>query len=232
MNCRVYRSGLIEWGRGRVPREAARQVLVAHLERCEECARFLEKQRALSVVMADLAAEPIPSGDEFFGAVMTEFDRVHSSRASSTAAIRWGLAIGLAAAILVAVIATSRHAPRQEATRRATAPAAMAQPNRAPALASTIGSTSVSRTAPAHQITTRETAAEPEPPFYPIPYSTPLAPEEWTRVERMKIPVAALIAAGFRLIVPDPDAAVEADVLVSQDGRAHAIRPISILSSN
>jgi len=65
-------------------------------------------------------------------------------------------------------------------------------------------------------------------PFLTIPYTIPLAPEESAVVWRGKIPVSALIAAGFRVQVSDPSAVVEADVLVSQDGRARAIRPLSI----
>jgi hypothetical protein len=68
--------------------------------------------------------------------------------------------------------------------------------------------------------------------FIPIPYTIPLAPEESATVVRMDIPVSALIAAGFQMSATDPGATVQADVLVSQDGRARAIRPISILSSN
>jgi hypothetical protein len=40
----------------------------------------------------------------------------------------------------------------------------------------------------------------------------------------MEIPVAALIAAGFSTENLDPGGVVNADVLVSQDGRARAIR--------
>jgi hypothetical protein len=66
-----------------------------------------------------------------------------------------------------------------------------------------------------------------EPPFLQIPYVVPPAPYERTEVMRMTVPVAALIAAGFEVHVPDVGAAVTADVLVGQDGRAFAIRLIS-----
>ena len=231
MNCREYRSGLIEWGRGRIPGDAARQVLVAHLEYCDECSRFLETQQALSAAITDLVAEPIPPADGFLDPVMAEFDRAHPPKVRRMVPLHWGLAIGLAAAILVAVIATWRPAPHRQLARPVPE-AVFVQPTPAPALASVTESTPVRRMGPARQAAIQEVAPEPERPFYPIPYSTPLLPGEWTRVERMKIPVAALIAAGFHLIAPDPGAAVEADVLVSQDGRARAIRPISILSSN
>lgn len=79
---------------------------------------------------------------------------------------------------------------------------------------------------------------KPAPPaaadaqFVPIPYTVPLTAEEPTTVMRMEIPVSALLAAGFQIPATDPGATVQADVLVSQDGRARAIRPISILNSN
>ena len=71
-----------------------------------------------------------------------------------------------------------------------------------------------------------------EPGFVPIPYTVPLSHEEPTTVWRMEIPVARLRAVGYRVQVSDPEAVVEADVLVSQDGRARAVRPISISSFN
>ena len=57
-----------------------------------------------------------------------------------------------------------------------------------------------------------------------IPYTAPPAPYERTQVMRMAVPVAALIAAGFEVHVADAGAAVPAEVLVGQDGRALAIR--------
>ena len=65
--------------------------------------------------------------------------------------------------------------------------------------------------------------------FVPIPFTVPLAPEERATVVRMEIPASALMAAGFDLPATDPGSTVQADVLVSQDGRARAI---SIVSSN
>jgi hypothetical protein len=65
-----------------------------------------------------------------------------------------------------------------------------------------------------------------EEPFLEIPYVAPLAPYEQATVMRMDVPVAALIAAGFQVHVPETGGTVTVDVLVGQDGRAHAIRPI------
>lgn len=72
--------------------------------------------------------------------------------------------------------------------------------------------------------------APPHPadrPFLEIPYTAPLAPYERTRIVRMQVPVAALVAAGFEVHAADAGGALEADVLFGQDGRAHAIRPVT-----
>lgn len=73
---------------------------------------------------------------------------------------------------------------------------------------------------------------EVEQPFVPIPYVLPPAPYERVEVVRMKLPVAALIAAGFQMQTADLGAEAEADVIVGQDGRARAVRLISISSIN
>jgi len=69
-------------------------------------------------------------------------------------------------------------------------------------------------------------------PFVEIPYIAPLAPYERTSIVRMDVPVSALIAAGFDVHAVDTGAALRADVLFGQDGRAHAIRLVSDSVSN
>ena len=73
-----------------------------------------------------------------------------------------------------------------------------------------------------------------EEPFLQIPYTAPLSPYERTSVIRMSVPVAALIAAGYDVHSVDTGAELRADVLIGQDGRALAIRPItnSVVNSN
>jgi hypothetical protein len=70
------------------------------------------------------------------------------------------------------------------------------------------------------------------PEFVNIPYTVPLAPGEPAAVWHGKIPVSTLISVGFHVGALDPSATVEADILVSQDGRARAIRPVAISITN
>jgi hypothetical protein len=64
------------------------------------------------------------------------------------------------------------------------------------------------------------------PKFVAIPFTAPLDPRENATIVRMDIRVAVLNSAGFR-IMGDPSAIVTADVLVGEDGLAHAIRVLN-----
>jgi len=75
------------------------------------------------------------------------------------------------------------------------------------------------------------TVAE-EDPFVPVPNVLPLDSYETGRVVRMDLPVSSLLNAGFSLPAADPAGTVTADVLVGDDGRAHAVRLVSATTSN
>jgi hypothetical protein len=75
-------------------------------------------------------------------------------------------------------------------------------------------------------------AATQEATFVSIPFTAPLAPNERADVVRMDVPVAALIAAGLPLRVQDMGASASADVLVGEDGRARAVRLLSIADTS
>ncbi|HKE28064.1 MAG TPA: hypothetical protein VKB88_37180 [Bryobacteraceae bacterium] len=66
-----------------------------------------------------------------------------------------------------------------------------------------------------------------EGPFVPIPYVAPLDSYEIGRVVRVNVRVAQLMGAGFEVPLADPASVVVADVVVGDDGRAHALRLVS-----
>jgi hypothetical protein len=68
----------------------------------------------------------------------------------------------------------------------------------------------------------------PDRPFVAIPYLPPVDPRENTTVVRVNIRVQTLLALGYRTSA-DPTTVVPADVLLGEDGRAHAIRPLSAI---
>jgi hypothetical protein len=73
----------------------------------------------------------------------------------------------------------------------------------------------------------QKSAEAGDAPFLEMPYVAPLAPYERAEVVRMEVPVAELTAAGLEVHVPDTRATILADVVLGQDGRAHAIRLVS-----
>lgn len=81
---------------------------------------------------------------------------------------------------------------------------------------------------PAGPLLTVDSAGEA--PFVPVPYVAPLDSYETGMVLRLNLPVAALTRAGYRIPGVDPTATVLADVLVGDDGRAHAVRLVSTWS--
>ncbi len=84
--------------------------------------------------------------------------------------------------------------------------------------------------------TRRRKAAKPAPPdddqpeFIRIPFSAPLGPYERAEIIRTEIPVSALTAAGIQVATADTGAKAQADLVVGEDGMAHAVRLISISS--
>jgi hypothetical protein len=57
----------------------------------------------------------------------------------------------------------------------------------------------------------------------PVPYIAPITSYERSSVVSMQIPVADLLAEGYG-IAADPSSVVQADVLLGEDGRMHAVR--------
>jgi hypothetical protein len=108
-------------------------------------------------------------------------------------------------------------------------------------VAGTVAASLLAALAVQHRLTLKPGAAsvppieevrESEQPFIGLPYITPPAPYERIRVERMELPVTALIAVGLPMRGADPGARVEADVVVGQDGRARAVRLVENSRSN
>jgi hypothetical protein len=232
--CREYRPRLMELARGMTAPDE-RRVLLAHVELCADCARALDEQLALSAALHSLAVEELPEMAEIETRVLAEFDRsvgqrrtalwgwVDSRKSSQTGgALWWGrrfrlpLAVGLAAALLLGVVAVERRPQMIRPQVRVTASAVQAPRPESPRTAVPVARVR-------HRVARRQVSEE-SAPFVPIPYTVPLAPEERATIVRMAVPVAALIAAGYKVETPDPGGVVDADVLVSQDGRARAIR--------
>lgn len=233
MNCSVCRSRLIEVARG----GRLEPVIAAHLESCAGCGDFLEAQGRLSVAARSVAAQGrgagLPAGLE--GELLAEFEAVR--RVSHRPRYFWLAAGAFAmAAVLMGMVVLLRAPGRQvvSAPQAAASAAPPASIDEVPVPAP-LGLRPVTvpprpirpvRAAPIRSVEPEEEA------FMSIPYTMPLAPEERANVVRMDLPVAALIAAGLPMRVRDMSASASADVLVGEDGRARAVRLVSVSDSN
>jgi hypothetical protein len=222
MKCREFESALVELARHAPPSGDEYAGLSAHLGACENCRVEFSRQVRLSAVSEVLAAEAarfsVPASVEH--TLLREITSLHRLRRRR---IFYGVASGaIAAALAFAAWTTHRPAPR---------PPVIAT---APGVPKVVAPVLTVAEQPAIQH--RNRAAKPVPasqqPFIAIPYTLPLEPYERADVMRMDLPVAALIAVGLPMSMADPAALARADVLVGQDGRARAVRLISISTLN
>jgi hypothetical protein len=230
--CREYRPRLIEMARGAAPAEE-RRALLAHVEECSGCAGVFQEQLALSAALGHLAGEPLPEMESMEAGVLAEFDRA-AARLTALPPRRRPrlprlalLAAALAGVALIRLIAVERHSDGARRVARVAVRAVEKPVEVAASVTSSPAPVTRARRIAAkvrHVVAKVRQAREENEPFLQIPYTLPLSPEERATIVRMEVPVAALIAAGFRVETPDPGGVVNADVVVSQDGRARAIR--------
>ncbi len=229
MTCRDYRSALIELARGGV----ADPRLSLHAERCAECGRFLDDQVALTAMFRETLLTKdmmIDAPLQFEAHLLAEFDTVNRSVKPPKIfkARRWVpvLTGAIAASLAIAWLVTQKPAVKP-------APVSARIPQHLPQAADSLPAPVSPKTARPRKtgMHPAKPLAEPEAPFLEIPYTIPLAPYERASVMRMEMPVAALIAAGLPVGTANAGGRAQADVVVGEDGRAHAVRVISISSN-
>jgi hypothetical protein len=169
----------------------------------------------LSAALVSLAGEPLPETRLIEARVLAAFDSAAAYRRRTS---RWVALVGLAAAAMVVLVWVTRRPPVVRPGIRATADTAAA------VLPATEPVSHVATAIVRVRHKRARLASADDQPFVPVPYTIPPGPDERTTVVNMEIPVAALIAAGFEVPMLDPGSVVEAEVLVSEDGRIRAIR--------
>lgn len=229
LGCSEFERPLMDRARRR-PIDAALELeFTKHLKICGDCRGALERQRRLSAAMGLLAAETAhaaaPAAVE--RAVLSELAAV---RVAPQRRFVWQMAGGLLAASLALFwwfasrpadrIPVAENTPPVAVEAHVPIPVARAE---APVMVKPVRK-AARPGAKSHP--------KPEGPFIAIPYTLPLGPYERADVVRMDMPVAALIAAGVPVGLMDPAARARTDVLIGQDGRARAVRLISVSSWN
>jgi hypothetical protein len=223
-SCREIRDQLTEAARAGV----LTAVLSAHIAGCEECALFHARQSRLSGAFTALreGLEPPPLRIE--AALLAELDRREVDRRKAPVrrpGYRTTVLGGAIAAALIAGLVFRPHpepiaATPQTLTAVISAAPVVAEPAPAPV--------KPKQRRASRQVKATDAAADiNSSPFIELPWTVPLAPNEPASVVRMNLAVSALIAAGFS-VNADPAGAAAADVVVGMDGRARAVRLVSI----
>jgi hypothetical protein len=236
MNCREHSQTLIEMARGAQVQPIARQAATQHIRACSGCAEFLETQRELTSAMEHLAGKDLqpPLPKDLESALLAEFQLFHGLRRRRLfwrATAGGALAASLLAGWFMLRPVESAESPLPMTASKATVSSLDPAPVEARA----------TPRIPARQRTARTRTPEPTPEpastrdsswFVAIPYTAPLRADEPTSIVRMELPVAALISVGLQIEAADPAGLAQADVMVSADGRARAVRLLSISDFN
>jgi hypothetical protein len=218
VKCSQVASLLVDTARGIDLAPRRRELLDAHLRDCPRCAQRLERERAVSESLRQLAEETsVPAWND-------AFDAAQMYRRPSR---RWYMYATAAAALLaLASVALVRHREPAltSAVARTSAPVA--------ALGSTTNSSTTHAIAAAHDVGRQSrprpaTSAKASAPrrgtaFLVWPGATDLPAFESGQLVRVELPASVAVSLG---LAPSTRArVVNADVLIGQDGFARAVR--------
>jgi anti-sigma factor RsiW len=248
MNCRDFEAIIIEMARDRLMDAASRERGLEHIQRCASCATLLIEERALSrdlrALSARCAAEEIPERIET--GLLTAFRQAPPAPIAAPRRRRWLLAVAALALLIFGIslggwIASShRQAAPVVSTDGGGAPANIPA---APVLSDQTPPRIVEvrqgdrrahdaasvkrqkRLAPAN----RRSAGDDAPrefvtQFFPMMQGDELIPLEGGQLVRVRMPRSNLIPLGIPFNQERASETIEADVLVSNDGLARAIR--------
>jgi hypothetical protein len=249
MNCRDFETIIIEIARDRLMDAVARERGLEHVQRCARCATLLVEERALSRDLRALSARS--AADEIPARIETDLLAAFRQRAvAPIVAPRRGRRLLAVAALalltfgisLAGWIASSSRpeSPVAGSTNGGASPARVPaapvaadqappriaevrQPDR-PIPASTLGKRQ-KRVASAN----RRSASDDAPrefvtQFFPVMQGGELIPLEGGQIVRVRMPRSNLIPLGIPFDQERASETIKADVLLSNDGLARAIR--------
>lgn len=249
MNCREFEYIVNDLARAKMINAEARVIGLAHAEICERCASRLADERALTAGLKSLAAsdERKVAPDSAEAALLSAFRAQTANPITRRSAIRSGSwprwALAAAAAILVAfgfavyrlvqnesrksdVVETPTPQPSVKREDRVAQDNIESEPRRESRAPRPRRS---NRSQPnkffiRDSITAYANDSEYLTDFYPLSYGDAQKPMESGEVIRVQMPRAALVRFGLPVNVERANVPVKADLLIGEDGLAHAIR--------
>ncbi|MGH9836975.1 MAG: anti-sigma factor family protein [Blastocatellia bacterium] len=249
MSCQDFETIIVEIARDRLMDAAARERGLAHVETCGQCAALLAEERTLSGKLRALSAaaeeEEIPARLET--ALLAAFRQCDAVPALKPARFvapvnrRWVLA---AAALMLLTFGLSlagwvlSSSKRESAVANSTPEPVAPTPAGAPEKFSEAKPQMATVTPPSRRTPDAKRwkrqprlprAGDAEPreivtQFFPVIQGSELIPLESGQIIRVRMPRSNLISLGIPYSQERADETIQADVLVSNDGLARAIR--------
>ena len=236
MSCQSLREAIVDVARGAETRAGTRAAVDSHVEHCASCRLLMARERQLSSGLRALAAaSPTGVPDAVERRLMEAFARHHGAEGQQRSPLSSALWVAAALVVVAAVLPCPgllrsvsaflnlRNlrpivAARETLGSRASPSVAAANPQR---------ELSASRPRhPASRSTSRPRPSDPVRPaaFVTLPSAVGLPEFESGEIFRMQIPLTSLPAYGIEIAPDAKGTAVEADLLVGQDGQPRAIR--------
>jgi hypothetical protein len=249
MNCRDFETIIIEIARDRLMDAVARERGLEHVQRCSSCATLLVEERALSrdlrALSAQSAAEEIPERIETV--LLGAFRQAAPAPLVTPRRRRWLLAVAALALLTFGISLASwiasfpkREAPPIDSTNGGTTqtniPATSEKPDQTPPRIVEARQPDRRNPGPASEKlqkrlagANRRSANDDTPPefvtqFFPVMQGGELIPLESGQIVRVRMPRSNLIPLGIPFNQERASETIEADVLLSNDGLARAIR--------
>lgn len=229
MDCAQFEEILPDLNRPGTRGMALRESALAHAESCRGCARLLAEAQSLDRALGALAAQEkgLQAPARVEANLVQEFRRQRA--AVSRPRVRWVAAIGIAAAILLALGISLRHRPGVSPGGGSVAETPAAGPVLPPK------SEAAERSAPAGKPGQSSQSApsgeqddfEDAAGFVLLPYAADPAAADDGAIVRVMMSRAALASLGFSVKETGSEERVRADLVVSEDGTPQAIRLVS-----
>jgi hypothetical protein len=240
MTCQDHQHAMLDLARGMAVDPSVARCAQAHLDTCPVCAATLRRQRDLTRMLTELSEHargwrpPIALEKRLARTFAVGHEAMQGARSNaSVASVNRAAAAGGIAALLALLVWGAWHYWRQDVVETevvvrstATPTVATATPRQAESAESlpvSAGATRVARRG--HARARRSTVPALE--FMPIPGTAGLPAFESGSIVRVELPVSALPSYGVEIVPDATRSAVEADVLVGQDGQARGIRLVS-----
>ena len=220
MTCREFEADVVDLARGTEAGAEAAARVQAHLEGCAGCAARLERERQLPEALKAMAGAEPPSAraSAIEAELLTAFAERRGAGSRLTQAPQYTRAVPAlrvwlaAAAVLVLAVAVWQGIARRPSSE---------------------GTVAGTEAGPASAAGGQE--ARPVPAgggqalqFVALPTAIGLPALESGRIVRVQFPAAELPAYGFDVTPQAAAGAVEADLLVGQDGQPRAIRFVTL----